>query len=289
MHPWRKVESHDKHRVGHGSVYGATTLALLWRFGCDVYLGLWLRRDGTIPLGGETKCVVPSDVSRDGKDGVGWMIVSVEKVFHFGHRGIGNVAEMETDGRPTVRVLLVAESCKEMGNVAVGLVDVVEFEFFHHYFSLNLKRLRCERKGKHTVAFEPKGGLDILPWNDGVIVGEVVGGIGIVLTTSILERHIEVGNMNGASKHEVLEEMGKSRVVGRLIARAHFEERVETHHLGGSIEGMYEPQTVGKRMGVDFHRKKRISCKVNGKTRNKGNKFLRFFVIKKMQFARIGY
>ena len=215
------------------------------------------------------------------------MVVGVKEIFHFVHRGIGYVTEMQSDGGPSVRVLLVAESGKKMGNVAVRLVDVVELELLHHHLALHLERLGREGEGKHTVAFEPEGRLHVLSRDDGIVVGEVVRSVGVVLATSILKRHIEVGYMDRASKHEMLEEMCESRVVGRLIAGTHFEERVETHHLGGSIEGMDESETVGERMSVDFHWKKRISCKVNGKSRKKGNKHLRFFVIKRMQFARI--
>ena len=60
-------------------------------------------------------------------------------------------------------------------------------------------------------------------------------GIGIVLSTSILQRHLEIGNIDRTTKHEMLKEMGKSCVLRGLITRPHFEERVQTNHLRGSI------------------------------------------------------
>ena len=100
-------------------------------------------------------------------------VTVIEELLHVVHRSIGYMTEFQSNGRPTIRMLLVGKGSENMGDVAVWLIDIIEFEFLHHHLALYLERLWGESQRKHAVAFEPKGGFHILCRNDGIVVGVV--------------------------------------------------------------------------------------------------------------------
>ena len=68
-----------------------------------------------------------------------------------------------------------------MTDVSVRLVQATLLEFFHYYSTLYFQTPFTEIKAQHTVGFQPKAGLYILPGYSEVVIGYVIIGPGIIL------------------------------------------------------------------------------------------------------------
>ena len=55
---------------------------------------------------------------------------------------------------------------------------------------------------------------------------------------------VVVGDVHRTSKHQMLEEVGKARMVGVLIACSHIVEHVQSHHLCILVFGMDDAESV---------------------------------------------
>lgn len=154
-------EGHMEQGGRYVAADGLASLTLHWRllwYRSVVDIALWY---GAEPFFGEADGFFEADVAYNGKDGVVGGVVAVEEVFHVVHRGVGYVVEAKSDGWPTVGVDLICEVCYEVREVAIGLVEIALFEFFHYYLALYFERFGCKGEGEHAVAFEPERRFDV--------------------------------------------------------------------------------------------------------------------------------
>lgn len=114
------------------------------------------------------------------------------------------MADFLSYGRPLVRMYLVGHCAEQMGGIAVGLVQVALLELFYDYLTLHFEAARVEVQRQHTVAFQPEACLHVLAGKREVIVGDVIVGACVVLPSGILHGRVVVGDVDGASEHEML-------------------------------------------------------------------------------------
>ncbi len=143
--------------------------------------------------------------------------------------------QLFADGHPAVGVLRKRQFAHLVPYVAVGLVDVMLFEFFHHYFPLHFERFLGEGEGEHAVAFQPEGCFQVFRGKFYVVVGKVVGGVGVVLSASHLQGLVVFGDINASAEHEVLEEVSKAGLLRVFIPCANIVEDVYHRHGGSGV------------------------------------------------------
>ena len=83
-----------------------------------------------------------------------------------------------------------------MPDIAIGLVDIMLLELLADHLALHVQAFFAESKAEHAVALQPKSRLQVFGRKLTVIVGKVIGGIGIVLSTGNLQRVIIVRNVD---------------------------------------------------------------------------------------------
>ena len=141
--------------------------------------------------------------------------------------------------RPLVVMLLICHGAYKVLYVSVGAIKVLLLELFYYYILLYLYALLSEGKSHHAVRFEPEGCLYIGAWQGDVVVGEVITCPCIVFSTGQLHVGVIVGDMYGALKHQMLQQMGISCACRVFIASTHIVQHVHCYHLCGSVFVVY--------------------------------------------------
>ena len=178
--------------------------------------------------------------------------MAVEEVLHLVERGLCNVLQLLADGGPLIGMDTIGQRTDEMAHVAVGLVEATLLELLHHHRTLYLQAALAEVEAQHAVGLQPEARLHVCLGHGEVIVGDVVVRPGVVLATRQLERHVIVGDVQGASEHEVFEEVGKAGVPGMLVACTDIVNDVQRHHLRAGILVVHQFQAVVQCQSVNL-------------------------------------
>src|SRR6185312_15946977 len=126
-----------------------------------------------------------------------------EKILYILQLCIFNVAKLFTNCHPFIGMLFVRKFAKLMPYVAIRLINIMLLKFFTYYFSLHFQGVFIKSKREHPVAFQPKSGFDILSRQLAKIIGEIIGGVGIVFAPGHLQWLIIRLYVQAASKHKV--------------------------------------------------------------------------------------
>ena len=134
---------------------------------------------------------------------------------------MGYVADVFADGRPAVGMHLVGQGAQQVAVVAIGLVQVALLEFLDDHLPLHLQAFRVEVQAQHAVGLQPECQFDVVCRERDVIVCDVVVRPRVVFPSGLLDGRVIVGDVHRAAEHQVLKQVGESRVVGVLVAGAH--------------------------------------------------------------------
>ena len=99
---------------------------------------------------------------------------------------------------------------------------------------------------QHSVGFQPKGSLYILPGNYRIIICNVITRPCIVFTSGLLQRRIEIGDMKRPAKHKMLKKMRKTRTIRRLVPSPHIIQQIYSDHSRIAICMMQQSQSIEK-------------------------------------------
>ena len=107
--------------------------------------------------------------------------------------------------------------------VAVGLVVDPLAALFLHDFTLGLDADLFHAGVQHALALQPQSQLQLVGRQHLVVKGAVVGGVGVVLSTRILDvlEEFAAADVLGPFEQEVLEEVGHARAVGVFVLGAY--------------------------------------------------------------------
>lgn len=231
------VPSHVDGIVGHVAQYflaSGSGLAGLGGIDTISHIRQW-SGSGTVQeaenLVGLGKDGVRVHIAGNGKDGIVRAVETVVESAHVVQGGLLHMADVCTDGAPTVGMLGVAERPQVHPHVAVGLVDIALVVLLGHNPLLHVEYLPVVAVGVpvafHPIGFEREGLAHMLGWQGEVIVGVVVIGESVGFATQGIDSCVEIGDLTGAPKHEVLKEMCKTCAVGLLVASPHTVKEVD--------------------------------------------------------------
>ena len=148
------------------------------------------------------------------------------------------------DGGPTIGMHPIGQRAKQMPYVAIWLIQATLFELLHHHSALHVETLLAECQFEHAVGLQPEGCLYVRFGNGQVVVGYVVVRPRVVLATGQLQRRVVIGNMYRTAEHQMLEQVGKARMFGVLVAGTYVVDDVQRNHLRAGIFVVHQPQTV---------------------------------------------
>lgn len=211
------------------------------------------------------------DVARNGEDGVGGVIVAVEKVTHIVEGGILDMLDVGADGTPAVGVDLVAEWPQQHPHVAIGLVHVALVVLFRHHAFLHVKHrpavaLDAARiawgatpgllgdaippVALHAVGFEEEGWFEVLGGHGDIIISIIIISKGVALAAEFVHHAVEIGVLACAAEHQMLKEMREARVVRPLVPRPHAIEQVDCHQRRRAVPMQQHPQPIVQNMSL---------------------------------------
>ena len=140
-----------------------------------------------------------------------------------------------------------------MADIAIRLVQATLLEFLHHHRALHLKALLAECQFQHTVGLQPKADFHIRLGNRQVVIGNIIVCPCVVFTTCLLQRSVIIGNMHRTAEHQMLEQMGKARMLGMFVTGTHVINNIQGNHLCAGVLIVHQPQAVGKAILIYFH------------------------------------
>ena len=141
-----------------------------------------------------------------------------------------------------------------MPHITIRLVQTTLLELLHHHCTLHLKTLLTECQFQHTVGLQPEADFHIRFWNRQVVIGNIIIGPCIILPTCQLQRSVIIRNMHRTSKHQMLKQMGKARMLGMLVTGTYVINNIQGNHLRAGIFIVHQPQTVVKYLFVYLHK-----------------------------------
>ena len=165
-----------------------------------------------------------------------------------GYRSRRNVVGRKSDCRPTIGVHTIVQRTGEHHLVAIGLIQVALVILLNHNTFLGFELAGRKTQTRHSVAFEPQRSLDICRRESNIKIGIIVVGEGVVFAAGHLHGSIEIGDTSRTSKHQVLKQMSKSRMVGVLVSRTDTIEQIDCCQLRIAIAARSHAQSVREGM-----------------------------------------
>ena len=141
-----------------------------------------------------------------------------------------------------------------MSHITIRLVQATLFKFLHHYRTLHFKTLLTECQFQHAVGLQPEADFHIRFWNRQVVIGYIIIGPCIILPACQLQRSVIIRNMHRTSEHQMLEQMGKARMLGMFVTGTHVINNIQGNHLRAGVLIVHQPQTVVKYLFVYLHK-----------------------------------
>ena len=235
MRTFAHMISHKKRIDRHITLHYQTAFFRLCRFLRQLTYRNIPLRDRSKPFLRQSYRFLKRYIPRDSKHCIIGRIKTEKEIFYFIQRGIGYVRQFFADSRPLIRMHLVSKRAQQMAHVAIRLIETTLFELFHYHPPLHIQTPFIEIKTQHTVRLQPESNLHILPGNGQIIIRNIVICPGIILATGQLERSIVIGDIHGASKHQMLKKMSKARMIGVFVPGPHIIYYIKSHHLRAFI------------------------------------------------------
>jgi hypothetical protein len=122
---------------------------------------------------------------------------------------------------------------------------------------LHFEAFFAEGEAKHTVALQPERRFDVFGGQLAVIIGQIVGGKGIIIATGFLQGLVVIGDMDAAAEHEVFEKMRKARFIGVFVAGACIVHNINDGHRRGFVFMHQHTEAVGQYKFLVLNHKRR--------------------------------
>src|SRR5690606_19075636 len=119
--------------------------------------------------------------------------------------------------------------------VTIRLIQITLFEFLDDHIPLHIEAFFRKGQTKHAVGLKPESRFQIHGRHLNVIIGEIVGGKGIVLPSHPLQGFIVGRDIHRAAEHQVFEQMGKARPLGIFVPGADIVQYIQHRHGGSRI------------------------------------------------------
>ena len=121
----------------------------------------------------------------------------------------------------------------------------------------DLKLASFKRERRHPLGLGPENRIQIIGRHDLVINGHILRGVGVVFTADVLRQVVEsIGReMVVPLKHHVLEEMGETASLVRIILRPDVIPDLHRHRRAGMIFHGVNLQSVGQSLVLELQRR----------------------------------
>ncbi len=184
---------------------------------------------------------------------MGGRIVTIEEVFHLVESSIFYMVDIQTDSWPSIRVYLVNKISEEMLAVAIRSVKVSLTEFLYYYLFLNIQTFLTKSRSEHAIALKPECRLDIISRERYIVICYIIGGKRISITPYTLHMIVEVGDIDGTSKHQMLKKMSETSALGSLIASSDSIEHVERRQRSHGVLAYEDTHAVSQNLAREFY------------------------------------
>ena len=193
------------------------------------------RRNVAKPLLGQSEDILRLHIARHYQHCVVGTIIATLKVPDHRHVHLRNVLQLLADRQPLVGMLLIDHPIEQHHQVTIRSVQEVLLELFHHHLFLHVQGLLLKTERIHTVSFKPEGCFHIAGRQHDVVVGQILGGVGIVEGPDPLEYPVVIGSIGRTGEHIMFHQMGHAGMVRMLIAGADPVGYVDSHDGRGGV------------------------------------------------------